>query len=46
MLLTINRHYRQPGKNSRMHMNDQGQLIEGCFIEIYQVFEEKSLILF
>ena len=43
MLLAINWHYWQAGKDSHMHMEVQGCLMQACFIEIQHVFEKKKL---
>ena len=42
MLLAINWHYWQAGKNSCMCMKVQGPLLQACFIEIHQVFAKKK----
>ena len=38
MLLAINWRYWQAGKNSLMHMNVQGRLMQSYFIEMHKVF--------
>ena len=42
MLITINWHYWQAEKNSRMRMKLQGRLVQARFIEIHQVFAKKK----
>jgi len=46
MLLAINWLYWQAGRNSRMRMKVEGRLIQVRFLEIHQVFAEKSRMLF
>ena len=42
MLLTINWHYSQARKNSRMSMKVQDRLMQARFIEMYQVLAKKK----
>ena len=44
MLLAINWHYWQVGKNSCMHMKVQGHLMQARFTEIHQVFAKKKKV--